>query len=119
MLVVMGDATPLRTSSATCRHATSATSPLIRRGIGGGSAPSAPPWRAAMSQAHAIRHGWRIACVPPGSLTGKSFPTRSKPSRPPYRISPPQIVPSVPCPVPSKIAPTAAGSPRSASAAAR
>ena len=34
--------------------------------IGGGS-PSASP-----SQAHAIRHGWRIACSPPGRRTGRS-----------------------------------------------
>ena len=32
------------------------------------------PSPAAASQAHAIRHGWRIACAPPGSRTGRGSP---------------------------------------------
>ena len=87
MLVVTGDANPVWASLVTCRQASPSTRPCSA----GGAEASA-----ATSHAHAIRHGWRIARAPPGSRTGKSAPTRSKPSRSPHRSSPPQTVPSGP-----------------------
>ena len=78
MLVVTGEANPVRASCATCSHS------------GGTSRP------AATSHAHAIRHGSRIAASPPGIRTGHRCPRRSKPRRSPRRISPPHTVPSVP-----------------------
>ena len=78
MLVVVGEAKPVRASCATGSHS------------GGGSRP------AASTQAQAIRQGSRIAASPPGIGTGQTWPMRSTSVSEPRRSSPPQIVPSVP-----------------------
>ncbi len=78
MLVVVGEANPVRASRATGSHS------------GGGSRP------AASSHEQAIRQGSRIAASPPGIGTGQTWPRRVKPARSPRRSSPPQIVPSLP-----------------------
>ena len=62
MLVVTGEARPVRASWATCSHSRAAT--------------SRP---ASSSQAQAIRQGSRIAASPPGIRTGHRWPMRSKP----------------------------------------
>ena len=65
MLVVSGDAVPVAASSATASQRRGSTDVASVAGIGGCS-PSA-----SRSQAHAMRHGWRIACSPPGRRTGR------------------------------------------------
>ena len=56
-----------------------------------------------------MRHGSRIAASPPGSGTGSRWAIRSNETRSQRRSSPPQSVPSVPIPVPSRT--TASASP--------
>ena len=62
--------------------------------------------------AAATRHGSRMAASPPGSGIGSSPATRSNEARSQRRSSPPQIVPSVPRPVPSKTSASAGPSSR-------
>ena len=66
MLVVSGDATPLWTSPATCAH--------LRSGTSSRSTARRRRSAAAVSHAHAIRHGSRIARSPPGRRTARSVP---------------------------------------------
>ena len=96
MLVVGGEATPVRSSSQTSDQRSSSTSPERMAGSGGSPVPLA-----VASHEQAIRHGSRIAAAPPGRRVGQSIPARSYPSSPPASSSPPQIVPSGPRPVPS------------------
>ena len=66
-----------------------------------------------------MRQTSRIAWSAPGSAIGRSVPTRSNRSADASRSSPPQAVPSVPYPVPSKATPrTGPSSPCSAMALA-
>ena len=65
MLVVSGDAVPVAASSADRLPAAGSMDVASVEGIAGCS-PSA-----SRSQAHAMRHGWRIACSPPGRRTGR------------------------------------------------
>ena len=78
MLVVTGEAKPVRARRATGSHS---------GGVGR---------FAATSQAQAIRQGSRIAASPPGMCTGQRWPVRSQAVSEPRRSSPPQMVPSVP-----------------------
>ena len=64
MLVVTGDASPLRASETTWRHASGGTLPARLAGSSG-----SPP-NVTCNHAHAIRHGCRIAASPPGIRTG-------------------------------------------------
>ena len=90
-LDVNGEPIPLVTMRAT----------MLKRGWGIGSNAGGSGTRICMSHEHAIRQGSRIAPSPPGMRTPAMRPARSKPASPPRRISPPQIVPSLPRPVPS------------------
>ena len=90
--------------AASARPRPSVLGRTAARSASGTPSPRAP---AATSHAHAIRHGSRAARSPPGSRTGQGARRARTPRRSPTRISPPQAVPSVPRPVPSKIAPTA------------
>ena len=65
MLVVSGDAVPVAASSATASQRRGSMEAARVEGTAGRS-PSA-----SRSHAHAMRHGWRIACSPPGRRTGR------------------------------------------------
>ena len=76
--------------------------------------PSVSPMRFAASlpsavliMEYAIRHPSLEATSPPACINGAILPTRSYPLSSPSRNSPPQIVPSGPYPVPSKVTPRA------------
>jgi hypothetical protein len=84
--LVTGETVALRATFAIVCQSRSSIS-----AISGGGSPNA-----SASHAQAIRHGSRIAAVPPGIRTGHSVAARVKPCRSPTRISPPQTVASVP-----------------------
>ena len=90
MLVVSGANVAEPVSAPTWRQRSASTCSASVRG-GRSDEPAA-----AAIQAHAMRQGSRIACVPPGIRTGHRWPTRSNPARSPTSSSPPQMVPSVP-----------------------
>ena len=77
MLVVTGELRPASARAATCAHVRTSTARPIVAGNGGDSG------LIAVSQAEAMRHGWRIASAPPGIRTPSSMPTRRKPPRSP------------------------------------
>ncbi len=69
MLVVGGEATPVRSSSQTSSQRAASTSPRSAAGQRRALLP-----RACASQAQAIRQGCLIAAAPPGSRTGQQQP---------------------------------------------